>query len=347
MYYYYILWKSEGCVRAAGNPVLRRRGGGSETRLAIASGRGGGIPSCGGAEKKPEEMCAVILTSKNNGKIKEARKLADKKYREKYGLFALEGAKLLSDYSGSGGVPVRIFVADDAADRYAALIEGSGCRDICVVPRSVYASLSFESAPEGVMALCRIPEEGAPKEGSFLILEAVRDAGNLGTVVRSAVAFGIENIVLSADCADLYNPKTLRAAMGALFFANIYVRRELCGFVESLKEQGRRVFASVPAKGASDLRFVGLRRGDCVVIGNEGSGISDALISHCTGLVTIPMRGRAESLNAAAAAAVLMWELVRGGGERSREESGTNESGTNASRTNASGTNASETNESD
>lgn len=253
-----------------------------------------------------------LLTSKNNEKIKDARKLADKKYRERFGLFALEGVKLLSDYLSSGGTPTRIFIADDAAEKCFELVSASGCREVYSVPRTVYEYLSFENAPEGVMALCPIPKAGAPREGSFLILESLRDAGNLGTTVRSAAAFGIENIVLSADCVDLYNPKTLRAAMGALFFANIFVRDELCGFVGELKAQGRRVFAALPSSDASDVRSAGMRRGDCVVIGNEGAGISDALISRCTASVTIPMRGQTESLNAAAAAAVLMWELVRG-----------------------------------
>ena len=253
------------------------------------------------------------ISSKSNEKIKEARKLSEKKYRLQYGLFIIEGRKLIYEYLRSGGVPQRVFLSDDVSDRYCKLAENSGCGEIYSVPRSLYEYISTENAPEGIMAVCPIPAPGVMTDGKCVILESLRDAGNLGTVIRTAAAFGIENVVLSSDCADLYNPKTLRAAMGAVFFANTVIEDDLTAFAEILKKNGRRVFASVPSDDALDVRCAGLRSDDCLVIGNEGNGISAALAEHCTGKLTIPMSGGAESLNASAAASVLMWELVRGG----------------------------------
>lgn len=250
------------------------------------------------------------ITSKSNEKIKSARKLADKKYRALTGLFTIEGHKLVYDYLRTVGVPVRIFATQSAAEKYSEILKAE---DVYIISEELYARISEEKAPQGIMAVCRIPNQGELTRGNCLILESVRDAGNLGTVIRTAAAFGIENIALSADCADLYNPKTLRAAMGALFFANIFTVADIAAFVDTLRSDGRRVFASVPADNATDIRSVPFAANDCIVIGNEGNGISPQLLSRCDMSVTIPMRGQTESLNASAAASVLMWELVRGG----------------------------------
>ncbi len=254
-----------------------------------------------------------VIVSKSNEKIKAVRKLADKKYRAQYGLFVLEGHKLVYDYVRAGGKPVRVFVADDVKDKYGQLILDTGCEEVFVIPRDLYLYISDESAPQGIMALCPINGTGVFKKGTTVVLESIRDAGNLGTVIRTAVAFGVDNIVLSSDCADLYNPKTLRATMGALFFANVVVVEDILEFATAQTEKGDRVFAAMPAGDALDIRDIVFRDTDCIVIGNEGNGISDELASRCTAAVTIPMRGKTESLNASAAASVLMWELVRGG----------------------------------
>lgn len=254
-----------------------------------------------------------LITSKSNEKIKTVRKLADKKYRALYGEFTVEGHKLISDYVRAGGTPTRIFIADDVVEKYGHILAEAKAAEVYVVPRALYLHISEESAPQGIMAVCPITRLGELKNGCCVVLESLRDAGNLGTVIRTAVAFGIENIILSADCADLYNSKTLRATMGALFFGNVLIADDIVKQVEELKASGRRVFAAMPAGDALDVRTLQLTDGDCMVIGNEGNGISKELAECCTAKVTIPMRGQTESLNASSAASVLMWELVRGG----------------------------------
>lgn len=153
-----------------------------------------------------------------------------------------------------------------------------------------------------------------PLEGErLLIAESLRDPGNLGTVIRSAYSLGIDTLILTDDCADIYNPRTVRAAMGAVFkLPTLTVARDrLPAYIESLRLQGRKVYAAALSDNSVGISDIALRRGDCFVIGNEGHGLSEKCINACTSSVIIPMREGAESLNAAAAAAICIWETVR------------------------------------
>lgn len=253
------------------------------------------------------------ICSKSNDKIKTVRKLADKKYRAQYGLFVIEGHKLVYEYLRCGGSPVQIFVTEQALDKYTDLVKGAAGAQVFTVPEDLYLHISTEQAPQGILALCPLPKQGgAIKEGNGIILESVRDTGNLGTVIRTAAALGIDNILLSSDCADLYNPKTLRATMGMVFCTNICISDDICKSVRDLRADCKRVFAAMPSGNAVDVRDLGLKTDDFVVVGNEGNGITAALAEACDGCVTIPMVPGVESLNASVAASVLMWELARG-----------------------------------
>lgn len=253
------------------------------------------------------------ISSKNNEKIKIARKLADKKYREAYGFFAIEGYKLVGEFIKTGGKPKMLFVTEAAVEKYRELLESSGC-EVYIVPEDLYLHISEEKAPQGVMAVCPLLDiKNKLKAGSTVILESVRDAGNLGTVIRTAAALGVSNVVMSSDCADIYNRKTLRAAMGALFYTNICIYDDIVAFVSEVQRNGKRVYAAVPERSAVDVRDLTFNSNDCIAVGNEGHGLSSELCNVCDGYVTIPMVPEAESLNASVAASVLMWELVRGG----------------------------------
>ncbi len=252
------------------------------------------------------------ISSKNNEKIKIVRKLSDKKYRELYGLFTVEGHKLVGEYIKAVCDPAMIFVTEAALDKYKALLENVST-ELYLVPEELYLHISEEKAPQGIMAVCPLLSfENNIKDGCTVILESVRDAGNLGTVIRTAAALGVSNVVLSSDCADIYNRKALRAAMGALFYTNIYICDDLVEFVKDAESKGRRVYAAVPDNSACDVRGVTFGANDCIAVGNEGHGLSKAMIDVCSEHLTIPMVPEAESLNASIAASVLMWELIRG-----------------------------------
>lgn len=195
------------------------------------------------------------------------------------------------------------------------------------VSESVFEKLSEEQAPEGVITVLGFLRELHRADGGdtlpereerILIVESIRDPGNLGTVIRSCAALGIDRLILSSDCAELYNPRTVRSAMGALFrLPTLEVAaEELPCWIGRLRASGRRVYAAALREDALPLGGFPLRAGDCFVIGNEGHGLSDATVAACDGCAVIPMREGNESLNAAAAAAICIWETVRASEER-------------------------------
>lgn len=140
------------------------------------------------------------------------------------------------------------------------------------------------------------------------MLYAMRDPGNLGSVIRSAVAFGADRILMSADSADVYNPKTVRSAMGSLFRVKITAVEDVIGSIDSLRKSGRRVFAAELSDGAASLDDVTIKKSDVFMIGNEGHGIPPEVSHACDGSVYIPISKATESLNASVAAALFMWE---------------------------------------
>ena len=145
-----------------------------------------------------------------------------------------------------------------------------------------------------------------------MLLESVRDPSNVGAIIRSAAAIGIDRLILSADCADIYHPKAVRASMGTLFNQRIDRVGDLAATIEEMKESGRRVFAAALDERALMLGKFEIVAGDAVVIGNEGHGLSSEVVAACSNSVIIPMSGRAESFNAAVAASILMWEFAKG-----------------------------------
>ena len=147
-----------------------------------------------------------------------------------------------------------------------------------------------------------------PKGERALSLYSLRDPGNLGAVIRSAAAFGVRHIIISADSADVYNPKTVRAAMGTMFGVKISVVSDFVSFIEAAKANGRSVYAAELTDGAKSVKDIVLSSDDIFIIGNEGHGIPREISSVCTGSVYIPISDGVESLNASVAASVFMWE---------------------------------------
>ena len=140
-------------------------------------------------------------------------------------------------------------------------------------------------------------------------MESVRDPLNVGAIIRASAAFGVDRVVLSDDCADVYNSKVIRASMGNLFGVRVDRVSDMQAAVAQLRSNGRRVFAAALESDAHRLGELEIKAGDCVIIGNEGHGLDKNTIEGCDGTVYIPMADGVESLNAATAAAVLSWEF--------------------------------------
>ena len=267
-----------------------------------------------------------IITSRNNTTVKWASSLSEKKGREASRAFLAEGAKLTFE-ALDASLPVSyIFICEDRANEYLERIKNynTGSRftdtEVFIVCGSAFEKISTEKAPQGIISVIKYLDffsrmDIIYKEEFFLksteraiFLSSVRDPGNLGAVIRSSVAFGVEHIILSSDCADIYNPKTVRSAMGSLFRVKVTSVSDVSSFIISARENGRRVFSSELKESAISLNDLKLSSGDIFVIGNEGHGISRDISEKCTGSVYIPISKKTESLNASVAAALFMWE---------------------------------------
>lgn len=255
------------------------------------------------------------LTSRDNPLVKEmAKLLCDAKARRKSRRFVIEGARLCEDAARSGVTVLAALVTASAKARYAPqwqAVEAVAKATYDIAP-AVSSYLSETQAPQGLFCLCEMRDNTmftVSENGIYLALEDVQDPGNLGTILRTAEAFGVSGILLSKGCCDLYNPKVLRASMGGVFRLPLSVCED---FVATLSTLGQTlpVLASVVDREAQPVTEAP-RNGAVAVIGNEGNGMSEAAIAACTHRVTIPMAGRAESLNASMAAGIFLWELCR------------------------------------
>ncbi len=267
-----------------------------------------------------------VITSRNNGFVKWAASLSEKKGRERESCFIAEGIKLTVE-ALSCALPVSHIIVDEnnekeILDRLNDFISDSvfANTQLVKVSGSVFEKISTEKAPQGVICVIKNLDffhniDIINKEDFFLgenergiVLSSVRDPANLGSVIRSAVAFGTEHVILSGDCADIYNPRTVRSAMGSLFKIKMTRVKNLSNFISVAKESGRRVFSAELNENALSLDSETLLPTDLIVIGNEGHGVSSDISKCCTNSIYIPISQNTESLNASVAAAIFMWE---------------------------------------
>ncbi len=273
-----------------------------------------------------------IIRSRQNRTVVDLCKLTDRGNRESAGLFRFDGIKLAADAIRAGlEIPFLFLREENAAELIEELAKRTARDPAQAVGRilrledALFARISEEKSPEGVICVAKYIDKiqkddiiddrffSKVEKERVVLLESVRDPSNLGAIIRSAAAMGVDRLIISADCADLYNAKTVRASMGTLFTQKISRVEDLTEAITGLKKSGRRVFAATLTPDAAALGSFPLKKGDCVVIGNEGHGLSETVIAACGESVYIPMSDRAESFNAAVAASLLMWEFSKAG----------------------------------
>lgn len=249
------------------------------------------------------------ITSRQNPVCAHFRKLASSRaYREETGEMLCDSPKLLGE-AVRWGQDISAVLCTPGAELPG--LDSSKTR-VIQVSESVMASVSPMKTPQGVVFSCRSPGHRPPEElgpGRYLVLDGVQDPGNVGTILRTADAFDCDEVFLLPGCADVNSPKTIRAAMGVHFRRPIYqcALEELTALLE---RGGVPLYAAALGENTADVRELDLSNA-AVAIGSEGRGVSRALLERCAGTVKIPMSGRCESLNAAAAAAVVLWEMAR------------------------------------
>ncbi len=257
------------------------------------------------------------ITSRKNQLIVDCAKLQDKKYRQKTKSFFIEGKKLFCEALQEN---MQISYAIFSERAYPEFQEKDFPFPTFVATEEVFSKISTEKSPEGVFCVLKdidffhkryiIYSSDSFKGRKFCIC-GVRDPGNLGTMIRTANALGVEELILSSDCADIYHPKTVRAAMGAIFRQKITICENFPASVSVLRQNGYRVYAATLQDTSVTLDRLSIGQNTCFVVGNEGHGLDKEVIDICDGSVIIPMQEGTESLNAAMAAGILMWESVR------------------------------------
>ena len=251
----------------------------------------------------PEVAGMENLTSRKNPLISHLRALGtDRAYRTACGEYLCDGVKLLRE--------ALLWNAEITAVLWA---ERPELTDISApqytVPRELLEYVSPLKSAAGVVFSVRMKSWPLSAPGRTLVAETIQDPGNLGTILRTANALGMDTVILTGDCADVYNPKTVRATMGAVFRQRFYLM-ERSAVRAYLNDNDMKLFGAALSDKSVDIRGLNLDR-IAVAVGSEGQGLSDEMLALCDGELIIPMNAQCESLNAAVAAAIIMWELTR------------------------------------
>ncbi len=252
-----------------------------------------------------------MITSTSNVRVKELIQLQKKaRARAAQDVFIAEGPKMVQE--APSDALVQICVSESYYQKQKALFDGDG--RVLILADRVFESVSDTRTPQGVLCVVRQshykPEDllGRDPQKTFLIaLENLQDPGNLGTIVRTAEAAGVTGILLSSTCADLYNPKTIRSTMGAIYRMPFSYTEDLEGSLRSIQKKGVRLLAAY-LEGRTPYDEEDYSGPTGILIGNESRGLTDRMADLADARVFIPMQGQVESLNAAAAAAILMYE---------------------------------------
>lgn len=262
------------------------------------------------------------ITSKSNSTIVKIAKLLNKKGRKESQLFALDGVKLFIEaYNFSADIECIVLKEDLCLDKETIekirLLQNTGVKVYCV-SESVFSKLTEESAPQGIITVCKFLKNHqinnfalTNKQEKIMVFESVRDPGNVGTILRNAAAFGINRLIFTSDCADIYSQKVIRSSMGAIFKLKIDIVDNLPDILGELKKQGKCVISTTLKDNSLKLGECLINENDVFVIGNEGHGISTEVIAISDATLFIPMCENTESLNASIAAAIIMWEMSK------------------------------------
>ena len=255
------------------------------------------------------------ITSVQNALVKAAADLKQKKYRLERQLFLAEGLRTVEEAIGSESVE-QIFYTAIEDERTRRVLETAAEKGVALycVSESVMKKISDTDSPQGIVAVCKMQSvklESLFATGNMLlVLDRVADPGNVGTMLRTADAAGIGGIVLLKGCVDIYAPKTVRSTMGSLFHVPVFAGADEAQFVKAAKRAGYELLVT-SLEGADNLYKADLRGRLAFVMGNEANGVTETLLAEADKRVYIPMAGRAESLNVAMAAGIVMFEALR------------------------------------
>lgn len=262
----------------------------------------------------------LTITARDNPRIKELIRLCSSaKERRESCRFVLEGVRLVEDALAGGADVESLFVTQEGLRRAGGRIDPDAAAPGCFLIDDASARrIAQTESTQGVFALCRgtLLRQGLPQraERGCLMLVSLQDPGNVGTILRSADAFGLSAVILAGSCPDPTSPKVLRASMGAALRLPMFAAPDPAAAVDALKSRGVAVFAAALSQDGRPVSQLNLA-GACVAVGNEAAGLPGQFIAQCDAVVHIPISPRCESLNAAMAATVFAWEMSNSRGE--------------------------------
>lgn len=254
------------------------------------------------------------ITSRENPLIKLVLSLqSSAKKRRENGLFVLEGLRICLDAFENGIKFEKLIITPNVQKKFASEIESfsENSKECYLISDDLFKKISDTSSPQGIIALALIPESDNAvlrMNGRYIALENLNDPSNLGAVSRTAEALGVSGIILSDGSCDPYSPKALRASMGTLLRMPVFVLND---FMNDIINAGLTTYSCVVDKDAESINNSSFCDGSVIIIGNEANGITDETKALSDKRITIPMSGRADSLNAAVAASIAMWELMK------------------------------------
>lgn len=243
------------------------------------------------------------ITSLKNPKVAAWKALKDRKGRRESGCFLVEGRKMVEEALASAFDVETVLVQEGVS------FPDGLTMPVYELPAHVLAAVCDTKTPQGIAAVVRMKEQSALGK-HIVVLDGVQDPGNVGTIIRTADAAGLDGVLLSTQCADVFSPKVLRATMGSIFRMNLRTTDDLPGELTKLREKGYSILSS-QLDGTPFYEREKVAEQFALIIGNEGNGVSEQVQQTATHRVRLPMRGGAESLNAAIAAAIMMYELMR------------------------------------
>ena len=255
----------------------------------------------------------IEITSKDNPLIKFVSGLqASSKQRKENNLFVLEGLRICDDAYQNNIKFDKLIVTKNALEKHSEEIKqfAKNSENLYILREDLFKKISDTNSPQGIIAVANLPVSNSQisKCGRYIALENLADPSNLGAIARTAEALGVDGIIMTADSCDPYAPKSLRSSMGTLLRLPIFVVDNLIDFIS---QNNLRSFACVVDKDAESISSQAFNDGDVLLIGNEANGLTDDTKQKADKQITIKMQGKAESLNAAAAAAIAMWEMVK------------------------------------
>lgn len=256
-----------------------------------------------------------VITSKDNPIIKLYQKLSSsKKERLQYGLFVLEGLRIVDDALRENAELSHLIFTASAYEKYAADMFQADLRNTktVVVSNELGKKIASTDNTQGVFAICRMMQKkklSFSENGKYIVLHCLQDPGNMGMIIRTADALGIDGIILCGSC-DLYSPKVIRSTMGSIFRMDIIIENDEENLFEALEKNNVYTSAAVIDKDAENITNCTFDGCHAVFIGNEGNGLPEATARRCSRRIIIPMNGNINSLNAAMAAGIIMWELM-------------------------------------